>query len=126
MKITDRIFQLLSSAQVEMIKLGIVLALHQGRNWCIENLAYTGHMAVDGERDVEKWALSAPTHNRGRFTLKTRELDRHLFKMGGVVILISGRYLHCRYVYQFNWGIKNSAYIVINLDDEKENIKNDV
>lgn len=93
----DKIFDFLTSHDSEMVKLGIVLTLGMGRDWCIENFAYTGHLDImAGEKEILKWAMKGKS---GKFLLNTRDLDRQLFKKNGVAILVMGKHIHVRYVY---------------------------
>ncbi len=97
----NKIIDMLTSSEEEMIVMGVIMALNEGPDWCKENIPHFG--------------LGTP--NRSAFMIHTNIGERLRdkgWKKGGIIIHITS-IIDCRYSYQFSQWVINNA---INLDNE--------
>ena len=109
----ERIVGMLSSGEEELMRLGAIMALGMGPEWCVETFHY---MSIKHAANV-----------RGRYkyhpVIKVPNgLRREIYVKNGVAISFLGPYVDCDYYYRFqNEATASPTFYtkIINLDNDE-------
>jgi hypothetical protein len=103
----DKVLRLIQSRDIEMVKLGIVLALAQGPDWCMTEFGWMAKNNNAKGRHDFPFLYTVHAHSFG-------------FSKEGVVIYNRGGGLYCDYIYRHRhpngWLVDGT---IVNLDKDE-------